>query len=95
MKEGTLVASTNAGRYALGDPETGPDITSGTVLAIRLADRWIHGSVEYTHEIYVNMGMQHLGEPPRLPRVLDGYYFIATDDGSRCGLCVGMEIRLL
>jgi hypothetical protein len=89
----TLVPSSNAGRYALDDPE-GQDITSGTQLSIDLGGKWVAGRVEYRHEIYVNMGMQHLGEPPRLPRVLDGYYFIALEGGI-CGLCVGMKVRVL
>lgn len=89
----TLVPSMNSGRYALDDPEHGRDITSGTNLAIRLGGQWIEGSVEYAGDRYVNMGMQHGGEPPRLPRVLDGYYFIAND-GTMCGLCTGMSVRL-
>ncbi len=91
--EHTLVASSNSGRYAL-DSEDGPDITSGLALAIKLGDQWISGRVEYAHEMYVNMGMQSLGEPPRLPRVIDGYYFISHERGV-CGLCVGMIVKPL
>jgi hypothetical protein len=90
--EHTLVASSNSGRYALDDPE-GQDITSGITLAIDLGGKWVAGRVEYRHEMYVNMGMQYPGEPPRSPRVIDGYYFIA-DNGGVCGLCIGMKVRL-
>jgi hypothetical protein len=94
MKEGTLVASSTSGRYALGDPLIGPEITSGTSLAIEIGGQWIWGSVEYTHALYVNMGMQYLGEPPRTPRILDGYYFVSRGDLGICGLCVGMHVRI-
>jgi hypothetical protein len=88
-----LVASTNTqGRYAL-DGGTGPEISSGQVLAIYVAGQWIEGSVEYSHALYVNMGMQRLGEPPRQPAVLDGYCFLAVDGGI-VGLCVGMKVML-
>lgn len=93
MTEGTLVASSTQGRYCLGEPEFGREITAGQPLAIMLNEQWIEGSVEYAHEMYTNMGMQYLGELPRLPRVLDGYYFIGKDGGI-CGLCVGMKVRL-
>ncbi len=92
--EGTLVASSNSGKYAIDDPVESQDISSGTSLSIQLGGQWIDGSVEYASELYVNMGMQYLGEPPRLPRVIDGYYFIARGGGI-CGLCVGMKVRLL
>jgi hypothetical protein len=26
-------------------------------------------------------------------RILDGYYFVASADGSICGLCIGMKVR--
>jgi hypothetical protein len=91
--EHTLVASSNSGRYSL-DSEDGQDITSGITLAIDLGGKWVAGRVEYAHEMYVNMGMQRLGEQPRLPRVIDGYYFIALEGGI-CGLCVGMKVKVL
>jgi len=88
----TLVPGSNSGRYALDEPD-GPDITSGQSLEIRLGETWIPGRVEYSRELYVNMGMQYWGEPPREPRVIDGYYFEARGGGI-CGLCAGMEVRL-
>ena len=54
--------------------------------------QWIGGRVEYGRERYPNTGMQYL-KNEQLPRVLDGYYFVA-DDGSFCGLCVGMKVRI-
>jgi hypothetical protein len=92
MKEGTLVASRNPGRYALGD---GPDLTSGTALAIEIGGQWIEGRVEYALALYVNMGPRWLFETPQKPAVIDGYYFVAAHDGSMCGLCVGMWVRIL
>jgi len=86
VKEGTLIASSNRGRYAF-DEEQGPpysDITSGQLCAIRLAGQWVSGSVEHTHSLYAD---EVTG------RVERGYYFIA-EDGSRCGLCVGIRMRL-
>ena len=37
----TLVPSTNAGRYALDDPVSGPDVTSGQPLAVLLGGYWV------------------------------------------------------
>lgn len=93
MTEGTLVPSPVQGRYAIGDPQFGRDITSGTVLAIELGGQWIQGSVEYASKLYTNMGPQDLFDPLPKPAVLDGYYFTALD-GTRCGLCVGMRVRI-
>lgn len=90
----TLVASTQTrGRYALDDPH-GTEISCGQMLAIRAGGQWIKGHVEYSGELYVNMSMQYLGEPPREPAVLDGYFFLAGEGGI-CGLCVGMEVTIL
>lgn len=86
MKEGTLIASSNRGRYAFDDEQGPPysDITSGQLCAIQLAGQWVSGSVEHTHSLYAD---EVTG------RVERGYYFIA-EDGSRCGLCVGMRVRI-
>lgn len=90
-----LVPSSNTGgRYALGDP-TGPEISAGKALAIHIGgDVWVEGRVEYGHKLYINMGLQYLGEPPREPAVLDGYY-VETVGGRILGLCAGMEVRLI
>lgn len=44
----TLVASSNRGRYALDDGETGADLSSGMGLAILLNGQWIEGRVEHS-----------------------------------------------
>jgi hypothetical protein len=44
----TLVASSNRGRYALDDPETGHDLTSGEPIAILLGGQWIPGRIEHS-----------------------------------------------
>ena len=48
----TLVTSTNRGRYALDDPQTGHEITSDEVLSVLLGGQWIEGSVEHGSELY-------------------------------------------
>jgi hypothetical protein len=79
MHEGTLVASSNSGRYAVDDEQGPPytDITSGQVL---------RGSVEHAPYLY---SIESIGRPAQR-----GYYFQARD-GGRCGLVVGMRVRLL
>ena len=83
----TLVASSTKGRYALDDPETGHDLTSGEPLAILLGGRWIEGHIEHSRQRYASAQLvsQH---------TLAGYYFIARD-GTVCGLCTGMQVRLI
>lgn len=84
----TLVASSNRGRYALDDPEQGHDLTSGEPIAIRLGGQWIEGHLEHGRGRYAS---EHLISQ----RVLPGYYFIARSDGAVCGLCTGMQVRLI
>jgi Domain of unknown function (DUF5348) len=83
----TLVASSNRGRYALDDPEQGHDLTSGEPIAILLGGTWTLGRIEHSRERYAS---EHLISQ----RVLPGYYFIASD-GAVCGLCTGMQVRLI
>ena len=80
----TLVPSTNWGRYALDDPE-GQDITSGDRMAIWLSGQWIEGSVEHAGKLYASESSG---------RAESGYSFIASTGGV-CGLCTGMNVRLL
>ncbi len=77
-----LVPSTNRGRYALNDPISGPDITSGQPLALLLGGYWIDGRVEHAGNLY---------ESRRSGKAERGYYFIAKD-GTMCGLCAGMQV---
>ena len=83
----TLVVSSTKGRYALDDSEEGHDLTSGEGITILLGGRWVEGHIEHSRQRYASAHMvpQHL---------LPGYYFIARD-GTICGLCVGMQVRLL
>ena len=83
----TLVASSIKGRYALDDPEEGHDLTSGEPLAILLGGQWTLGHIEHSRQRYAcaHLVSQHL---------LPGYYFIAHD-GTVCGLCIGMQVRLI
>jgi hypothetical protein len=79
----TLVPSTNRGRYALDDPQ-GYDLTAGDVVAILIAGRWREGTSE-NGAVYSIEALPH--------QAVKGYYFI-TRDGERCGLCIGMQVRL-
>ena len=79
----TLVPSTNRGRYALDDPQ-GYDLTSGQPVSILLGDSWIEGHIEHKRLLYANA---RTGQAER------GYYFIANN-GTVCGLCTGMSVRL-
>lgn len=98
MIEGRLVLSSNRGRYAIGDPDNGPDLSSNRHVEVKLGDRWIPGRIEYDHDaIYATLGPQVLEDVPKLkdaPRGIGGYYFNA-ETGETCGLCVGMEVRVL
>jgi hypothetical protein len=85
MTEGTLVVSTNRGRYAVGDAETGADLTSGDRIAVWLGGQWVDGSVESGARLSTEVVPP--GHPTR------GYYFI-SDVGGVCGLCVGMKVRM-
>ena len=80
----TLVPSTSRGRYALDDPVTGQEITSGNVLQVLLGGQWIKGSVEHAGGLYA---LEHTTHP-----VSSGYYFLASNGGV-CGLCAGMKVR--
>ncbi|HZU01579.1 MAG TPA: DUF5348 domain-containing protein [Ktedonobacteraceae bacterium] len=84
MIEGPLVLSSNRGRYAIGDPATGPDLTSGDRCEILLGGHWIPGSVEVAY-VYSIEELPH--------QQVKGYFFIASD-GGRCGLCTGMRVRI-
>ncbi len=85
----TLVASSNPGRYAL-DEQNGSDITTGQPLAIWLAGYWTPGRVE--HSTYPDAaGCYAL---TGMAQVRIGYYFMAHD-GTVCGLCTGMQVRLI
>lgn len=82
----TLVPSSHRGRYALSDPE-GPNISSGMPLVILVGGHWIEGRAQHSnHPEADGLIISLHGSQP-------GYYFVA-DDGSVCGLCVGMSVRM-
>lgn len=87
MVEGTLASSPNRGRYIIDDPDPRYELTSGQRLAVLLGGHWIEGEVNIAPFLYAS---DYWVEP----RTLRGYYFTASD-GTRCGLCVGMRVRLL
>jgi hypothetical protein len=80
----TLVASRNRGRYALDEPD-GLDLTAGAAVAVWLGGQWIAGQIEHAGRLYA---VERTGQSER------GYYFLAAD-GSCCGLCSGMRVRLI
>jgi len=60
IRQGTLVLSSNSGRYALEDTFDDVedlDITAGLVCDIKLGEGWIHGSVEHAGQIYAKDGI--------------------------------------
>lgn len=88
----TLVVSSNSGRYAIDEP-TGQDITSGVALDVYLAGQWVEGTVEHAMEIYANRGLRFLGDKAPDEKAIEGYYLV-TEGGGICGLCVGMTVRI-
>jgi hypothetical protein len=80
-----LVFSSVRGRYALDDPHQGQDITSDQALSILLDGHWIEGSIEHAGGIYA---LEHAAQPTS-----SGYYLLARD-GSVCGHCTGMRVRV-
>jgi hypothetical protein len=87
MKEGILASSPNKGRYIIDDPEPRYELTSGMRIAVLLGGHWIEGQVAIDSFLYAS-------DLWVMPRTLRGYFFIA-DDNTRCGLCVGMRVRIL
>ncbi len=80
----TLVVSSNSGRYACDDANSGHDLTAREPCAIQLGGQWIEGRVEHG-PLYAT----HL-VPQGATR---GYSFI-SEAGNVCGLCIGMKVRL-
>ncbi len=78
-----------AGRYAItvdpGDVFANPDLHSDFAVSVRLTGQWIDGHIR--HDMEGRYAIEH-------PKgVYHGYYFEALD-GSVCGLCMGMWVRL-
>ncbi|HET8847092.1 MAG TPA: hypothetical protein VFN35_36860 [Ktedonobacteraceae bacterium] len=72
MTKGRLVPSTIPGRYAIGNVESGPDLSSGMVIEVNIAGRWVCGCVEHsmTYEgagcyAISDAGRSHRGQGPR------------------------------
>jgi len=82
--EHTLVFSSNRGRFALDDGESGPDLSSGRPVEILLGGRWIPGRIESALDICTSLA----------GKVFGSYYFIADGSGEVCGLCTSMKVRL-
>ena len=84
MREGLLVPSSNRGRYAIGNPEIGPDLTAGDTCEVLFGGRWIPGSVEHA-PVYSIGALPH--------QKVNGYFFVART-GETCGICTGMRVRI-
>ena len=91
----TLVASSNRGRYALSDPVEGHDLTSGEHIALLLGGQWITGHVEHARRLSLKYPHRQGNYSTWDGGIQLGYYFIARGDGAVCGLCTGMQIRLI
>jgi hypothetical protein len=84
--EGMLIASSNRGRYAVQDAEQGSylDLTSGMPCEVWLGGNWVAGTIEHG-ALYIIRDLSSTASR--------GYYFVDTI-GERCGLCLGMKVRL-
>ncbi len=84
MQQGTLILSSNEGRYAVCTTDNGsyPDLTAGTLIEVRLGGHWVQGCVEFA-PVYIAPHMDNAS-----------YYFVASD-GSVAGLCMGMKVRII
>lgn len=82
MIRGFLRFSSNTGRYCVG--ENGPELLSGDRCAIRIGGGWVRGTVKHSASRYTSEGQ----------RGSAGYIFL-SDDGEVCGLCYGMQVRVL
>lgn len=86
--EGTLVLSLARGRYTIGDPSEGPDLSSEQSIEVCIGGQWISGRVRYnSNPIYATQGTTK-------PRATGGYCVVLTGGGI-VGLCVGMRVRTL
>lgn len=81
----TLVPSRTSDRFALDDPRSGRDLTSGDALALLLDGQWIEGNIVHAANLYT---IEQAPQP-----VSSGYYFI-DNGGNMHALCPGMNVRL-
>ena len=91
----TLVPSTNRGRYATDDPEYAHDLTTGERISVLLGGTWVEGRVEHATAPAAPLQADMAGyyALSGVDGVKVGYYFLAAD-GTLCGLCAGMKVRL-
>jgi Domain of unknown function (DUF5348) len=91
----TLVPSTNRGRYTLNDPEYVHDLTTGERNSILLGGNWVEGRVEHANVLtHLHVAIAGCYALSGVETVKLAYYFLATD-GTVCGLCTGMKVRLI
>jgi hypothetical protein len=78
-----------AGRYAIlvdeGNVFANPDLHTDFHCWIKLAGMWIEGAIRHGNKMY---------SIERPKGCYSGYYFQALD-GSVCGLCIGMKVRIV
>lgn len=89
MIEGRLVPSTNAGRYAIGDAASGPDLSSGSVIDVRIAGRWVRGTVEHSmvHDgpgcyTISDAGCSRMGQGPQTEAAFKAVVRVAMQQGK-------------
>jgi len=88
-----LVASSNSGRFAL-DEGDGPDLSCGVGVSLLLGGQWIDGCVEYENRLYP-VGQTFEQVMRGAPLQYRGGYCFVSSDGNICGLCIGMQVRLI
>ena len=80
-----------AGRYSIivnpDDIWTWVDLHTDYAVEVHLGGHWIAGYIRHTRE-----RMYAIESPKGL---YWGYYFEALEGGGRCGLCVGMQVRIV
>ena len=92
----SVIPSTNRGRYALSEPDEGDDrdLTGGDALSILLGGQWRKGQIKHARRALLR-SPHRPGTTTSWDRgIQPGYSFIARD-GSVCGPCTGMQVRLL
>ena len=91
-QEGTLVLSTNSGRYAINDPVDGRDLTNGDAVIVMAGDSWVHGWIAHSSE-HSTAGV-YAAERAKYDHIKIVGYYVQLEAGGVLGLCSGMKVRV-